>query len=373
MSVEKGKISNLQLMFLIIAFVQGSGLLLTFIDSITEHDAWIVIISAFLPSLVFIMAYIALAQMFPGSNLIEINDIIYGSYLGKFLSILYFGFFLILLSLNLRILADFYVDFIMPEMPMIFFLIIFTLVCAYAVQNGIETIARMGFVMVVLSFLIVIFTVILLLKDIKLANFLPVFEIPLNRYFQGIHIVATIHFCEIFVFLMVMSSVNKIKHLGRYSLMGLSLSALFILAISVRNTAVLGVLLPTSIASAYQVTRLINIGDFLTRMEVLIAVGITTALFMKTIVIYYATVLSLAQITRLRSYPPLILPIGSIAVCLAWIIYDSTIEHNFYAINYHAVYATLFEIIMPLLSLLIAKIRGFPKQEPVNLTTPAKI
>ena len=362
MSIEKGKISGFQFMFLIIAFVQGSGLLISFIDSITKHDSWLVIISAFLVCIPFVLLYLALAKMFPGSNLIEINDIIYGPYLGKFVSALYVSYFLILLSLNLRDLGDFYVNFIMPETPLIFLLICFTLVCAYALRNGIEPMARISFTLVILGLSIIALTIILLLKDMKYSNFLPVFEIPLQIFFQGTHTIAAIPFGEVVVFLMVISSVNNIENVRKFTLWGLSLSALYLLTISMRNTAVLGNLSTIYISSGYQVTRLIDIGNFLTRLEVLIAISITTALFMKISILYYATVLGLSQITRLRTYLPLILPIGSIAVCLSLIIYDSTIDHAFQGVNYNAIQVTPFEFILPPLSLLIAKLRGFSKK-----------
>ncbi len=362
MSIEKGKISDLQLLFLIITFIQGSVLLTSFLDPVTKHDTWLVIISGFLISMPFVLVYIALAQMFPGKNLVEINDMIYGSYLGKLLSIIYFCFFLLLFASNLRIVSDFYNGFIMADTPVLLFLIVFTLVCAYGVRNGIETIARISFALWLVSFLILAITIILLMNDMKLSNFLPVFEIPLTAFLQGTHITLTIPFCEILVFLMVIPSLNNMKHVRKYTLMGLTLGAFLLLATSVRNTAVLGILTTIQSSSSYQVARLIDIGIVFTRVEVLISIGITLLLFMKISLLYYAAVLNISQIMRLRSYYPLILPIGIIAVCLALIMFNSTIDQGFEATYYYPIYATPFELIIPLLSLLIAKIRGFPKQ-----------
>lgn len=362
MQIKDAKISNLQLMFLIVGFLQGSGLLISFIDHTTKHDTWLVIVSAFLTSIPFVLSYLALANAFPGCNLVEISDIIYGPYLGKLVSVLYIGFFLLSLSLNMRDMADFYIGFLMPETPMLFFLIVFALVCAYAVRHGLETIANISFVLLTISFFIIAVTFILLLPNMDFTNFLPIFELPLKAYIQGIHIMDVVSFCEVLVFLMIIPSLYHYKDMKKYSLMGLLISAIFLLIVAVRNTAVLGILSSILISSSYQAARLIDIANVLTKMDLLIAVGITLSLFLKSSIYYYATVLSISQLTCLRSYLPMIIPVGSIAVCLSIILFESNVDHAFHATYYHPVFATPFLLIIPPFSLLIAKMRGFPKK-----------
>ncbi|RCX20946.1 spore germination protein KB [Anaerobacterium chartisolvens] len=363
MNIEKGKISDFELMFLILCFILGSITFISFADTITKHDTWIVIISAYAASIPFILSYILLVKKFPGKNLIQINDIIYGRYLGKLISILYIWFILTLLSLNLKGLADFYTGFIMPETPSLLFLAVCALVCAYAVQNGLESMGRISAVIFFIITLNIIVSSLLGMGDMDFSNFLPVFEMPLKTYFQSIHIILTIQMCEIIVFLMVMPNLNNFKHTGKYTLLGLTISTLLLMSVSIRNTAVLGVTSSIYFSDSYQALRLIDIGDVLTKMDILFAIGLTLVLFIKNCVLYYATVAGMSQMLNLRSYKPLILPVGSIAVCLAIILFDSVIEHNLHARSYHAILVTPFELILPPLSLLIAKIRGLPKKQ----------
>lgn len=162
---------------------------------------------------------------------------------------------------------------------------------------------------------------------------------------------------------MVAPNLNSFKHVGKYSLLSLAIAAFLLMTVSIRNTAVLGSASPIYLSDSYQAFRLIDIGNILTKMDILFAIGLTLVLFMKNCILYYATVTSVSQILRLRSYKLLIIPIGSIAVCLSMILFDSLIEHNFHARNYHAIFATPFEFILPPISLLIAKIRMLPKQK----------
>ncbi|MFZ5975665.1 MAG: GerAB/ArcD/ProY family transporter [Bacillota bacterium] len=361
MNGKNAKISPAQFMLLMASFIVGSSLLLWFTDNIAKQDAWLVIATAFVVSIPFILSYAFLAKRFPGKSLIQISDIIYGPVLGKLISILYISYFLFLLSLNMLDLADFYMGFIMPETPTLVFLTVFGIICAYAVRKGIETIARISVFSLIYAFIVVAVTFLLLLGNIDLDNFLPMLQLSVKDYIQSTHIVAAIPFCEVAVFLMVFPSLNTTKKAGKYTMGGFAVAAFTLLLISVRDTAVLGPSAAIYSSAAYAAARLINIGEVLTRIEILVALGITVTLFIKVCVLFYASVTSVEQLFRVRSSSRLIVPIGIIAVVIAMSLFDSIIAHRENGALYHAIYALPFEFIIPPLSLLIAKIRKLPK------------
>lgn len=362
MQIDRGKISSLQFMFLTAGFIQGSVNFIAFADSLTHHDSWLAILSAYFISIPFVLSYVFLSKRFPGKSLVQINAIIYGPYLGPLISILYIAFFLLLLSFNLIEIANYYNTFIMTETPVPVFVIIFVLACAYAVRHGIEVMARVSFTLLLYGVFVVTTTFALLLKDMDFSNFLPILEIPLKTFIQGTHIMVAIPFCDIVALLMVMPSLNNYKKIAKYTLWGLTISASLLFLIAVRNTAVLGPTALILVSASMQSIRLIDIGNFLTRVDLLIAFGIAIALFLKISILYYAVVMGISQVLRLRSYLPLILPLGSIAIILAMIAFESSIYEFNYALRYHAIYTIPFELVIPPLSLLIAKIRGLPVQ-----------
>lgn len=363
MKLEKGEISSLQLMLLIISFVQGAHLTIAFTTGITKHDTWLAVITGIGISLLFVLIYITLAQKFPGKNLVQINDIIYGPYLGKIISALYICFFLLIASFNLRFVGTFLITYIMQETPISVFLIMFAFVCAWAVRNGIEVIARCSFIFIIITVIAVLSVTILSLKDVKLTNFLPVFEISLKDFIQGTHIVTSIPFCEIVVFLMVISYTNNIKQAKSSILLGLILGGIQLLIVAARDTAVLGILETVFVSPAFEVVKLIDIAKILTRLDILIAVVLLVTIFIKVCVFYYATVLGTAQSLHLRSYSPLMLPIGIIIISLAVMVFDSSAEHAYSAANIWPFVTIPFEFLIPPLSLIIAKIRGLSKKQ----------
>ena len=267
------------------------------------------------------------------------------------------------LSFNIRDLGNFYVNFLMPDTPFIFFLIVFTAICAYAVWKGIEVLARVNPLFVIAAFIILISTFLLLINKMDFSNFLPVLEIPLIKFVHGTHIMSAIPFAELVVFLVIMASLNDNRHTVKNTLIGLILGGLSLFIIAVRNTAVLGPMGGILTSPSFQAARLIDMGNVFTRMDILIGIVQTTALFLKCSLFYYALVVSLSQLLNLKSYTPLIIPIAGIEVIIAATVYQSQIEHAAISVNAGIIYLVPLLYVFPPLSLLIAQIRGLPKNE----------
>lgn len=362
MRIEKGVISSSQLMFLAAAFVQGSSLLIAFTHGITKQDTWLVVLSGFAVVLPFIWAYVSLAQKFPGKNMVQIMDIVYGSFLGKLISVLYISFPFQVMSLTLRFIGDFFLTFMYPKTPLIVILIMFTSMCAWAVRSGIEVIARISLITVAITLIVDIVTSLLLFEEIKLTNFLPLFELSMMDFIQGTHVMMAIPFGELVVFLMIIPYVNKIKQAKKSVLLGLTIGMVTILLITVRDIATLGILTTVLVSPSFEAVRLIDIGKIITRMELLVAVVLLITVFIKACVFYYTAVLGIAQLFRLRTYVPLVIPIGIISISFALFSQETAIETTTRASKVWPSFATLY-LLIPILTLLIAKIRKLPQKQ----------
>jgi len=363
MSIEKGKISNQQLLFLIAGFVLGSALLIDFTVGLTEQQTWMVLLAGLVITAPVILSYVVLAKRFPGMNLVQINDMVYGRFLGKVISIYYIFFFSMTLSFNIRDVGELYITFLMQDTPFIFFLIVFTATCAYAVIKGIEVLARISHLFVVSGMFVIISTFTLLIDQMDFSNFLPIFELPLIKLFQGIHIVSVILYGETVVFLMIMGCLNKTDHAVKKTFSGLLIGAVSLLIVAVRNTAVLGRTQTIWNTTSFQSIRLINIGTVLTRMDFLIGIAQTILIFFKCSIFLYVLVVAVSQLLGLKSYVPLVLPIAGIEVIIAATVFQSPVDHAMITQNAGIIYSAPLVFIFPPLSLLIAKIRGLPKPE----------
>lgn len=135
-----------------------------------------------------------------------------------------------------------------------------------------------------------------------------------------------------------------------------------LLIVTVRNTAVLGITSTILTSPSFEAVRLIDIAKIITRLELLVAVVLLVTLFIKVSIFYYATVLGMAQLLRLRSYLPLVLPIGIISISITVFMYDSPVEEAYNGANIWPIWTIPFQLLIPPISLLTAKIRRLPKQ-----------
>jgi spore germination protein KB len=365
-SIERGKISGFQLTLLVTGFIQGSSLLLAFTSSITKHDTWLVLLGSIILMIPLVLSYGALAKRFPGMNLIQMNRKIYGRLLGAFISILYVYWILNVLSFNIRDLGDFYTTFLMPETPLFFFLIGFTLICAYAVGKGIEVLGRICPLLVLIMTLIIISTSLLLLGNMDFANFLPVFEVPVKKFIQGTHIISAIPLGEIVVFLGITSALNHPGGASRQILIGFILGAVSLLILQIRNTAALGITESILTFPSFETARIIDVRNIFSRMDILVGIGQTMAIFLKCIVLYYAAVICIAEIFHLKSYLPLILPIGALAVILGVTSRESSVELFRAVSSFVPFFFSPFVFVFPPLSLLIAKLRNLRSKKAID-------
>jgi len=367
-NIEKGRISGPQLLFLVSGFVQGSVMLIDFAVGMAEKQTWMVILAGLLVSIPFVISYAALAKRFPGMNVIQINDIIYGRILGKLLSIYYIFFLFITLSFNIRDVGELYTIFLMPNTPFIFFLAVFTATCAYAVSRGIEVLARISYLFVITGIFVSISTTILLVDKMDFSNFLPLFELPFIRIFQGIHIMVSIPFGETIVFLMIIGYTNKDGNVIKNTLSGLLFGAFSLFIVAVRNTAVLGITQTIWTAPSFQSTRLIDIGTVLTRMDFLVGIAQTVLIFFKCCLFFYALLLAVSEILGLKSYMPLVLPLAGIEVIIAATVFQSPLDHAEITQNAGIIYSLPLMLVIPPLTLLIAKIRRLPESKGGKVT-----
>ncbi|MDP4144899.1 MAG: endospore germination permease, partial [Bacillota bacterium] len=227
----------------------------------------------------------------------------------------------------------------------------------YTIRKGIEVIVNTGFVLTMLTIIIGVFISVVTVGEMNLSNFLPLFQMNLKDFVQGINLMVAIPFGDTVVFLMIYPYVNEIRQVKKSALLGLILGGMYFLSVAFRNIGILGELAFTHGFPSYQVAALINIGEFISRMEALIAVIMLFNVFLKICIFYYATALSAAQFLKLRSYKPLVSLIGIISIVLSLSVVSSPERESYILTNIYPIYAIPFVILFPIISLTIAFIK----------------
>lgn len=357
MKIKQEQISSTQLMFSIVCYILGSSLLTGYITGVTRQDSWISIVSGYIVSLPILGIYTALAKKFPGKNIIEITINTFGKFLGRIISIFYIFFFFSLAFLNTRNMGDFMTGYIMPETPMLAFFILFVFVCAWTVRKGVETMTRYSVLFFIITIATILFNFFLMINNIKLRNFFPMFSLPISKYIQATHTVAILPFCEILAFFMLFPYVKESDKIKKSLYSGLTIGATSFLILMLRDTSVLGAINYIFSAPTFEVIRLINIGVVFTRIESIYAAILVMLSFFRVSITFFATVSSIAQTFNLHSYKILVLIFGVLIIIFSLIVFDSASESDYWGKNVAAVYSTFFELLLPVITLLVAVIK----------------
>ncbi|MFZ7103679.1 MAG: GerAB/ArcD/ProY family transporter [Peptococcaceae bacterium] len=352
MQLEGGKIDNFSLFFLIIGFTIGSTTIISPTPG-AGHDSWLAVLAGMLEGVCYAAVFLSLARKFPGKNLIEIINLVFGRFWGKIISLGYLWYFLHLGSLVLRNFGDFFNLMVFPKTPMVIIIGLTILVTASAVRNGVEVITRCSVVLVPLILAAYIFDTLFIIPKMDLSKLLPVFDLPVKDFIKASHAAATFPFGETILLLMTTAYVTDYKKTRSYFISALIFISCFFSLAAARNTAVLGTSADIHLYPSYEAIRLIEVGSILTRLEVIIDFTIFFMGFVKIAVCYYGTALGTAQLLNLRSYLPLVIPIGIIMTILSLTQFESASANIEWAANFYPYYSLPFQIGLPLLALII--------------------
>lgn len=355
--MKKEIISNKQGISIMFLFLIGTTLV-TGSANKAKQDAWISILIAMAMALPVIFVYSRLLQLFPGKNLFDIVEEIFGKAIGKILILIFTWYFFNLGTLVVRNITEFIQIVSFPETPQFFIALFLGLIVIYMVKSGIEVLGRWAeFVLPIIIFTIILATCLSAPKA-NFNNIKPILYYGFKPVFQGTFSLFTFPFAETIIFTTIFSSLeqpNKSFKVYSLSLIG---AGIIILLVAVRNILVLGI---TSIGihyfTSYYAVSLINIGDFLQRIEAVVSTVVILSSIVKLSVCLFATSIGVSKIFNFDNYRPVVAPICLLMLNLSFIVYSSTMEMFEWIDKIYSLYAIPFQIILPLTIWIIAEVK----------------
>lgn len=348
------KISTKQIKYSVSAFIIASSLLLLEISEYSKNQSWIPIIIAFAVSCLIVFIYIRLVKNHPGLSLFEINEKVFGTLLGKCVSALYIFFFFSLTVFNTQELGYFVKMMVLPGTPLTVIFVIFLLLCSYSVRKGAGPMTRYAAILTFGSILALVFNGVLIINKMHLENLLPVFTVPIKNYLLSAHYAAMVPFCEILPILTLAAYVQKPSEIGKALMGGLAIGAAVLLFIILRDIVVLGdyiASIPTFLS-----VRLIDVGDVLTRLEIVYAVILMSMMFFKVSILLFSTVSGVGKLFNIEQFKYFISIIGVLVIIGANSFFLSSTEHT----KWHdaiATYSTFFLFVIPVVTLIVSMIK----------------
>lgn len=358
--LEEGKISIRQATLLMVNTVLPTAIL--FLPAISTRqalqDAWISTLIATTNGVLIALLVITLMRRFPEQTLVQYSEDIMGKFIGKIIGLGYIWWFLHINAIIVREFGDFMVDVFMPRTPLLVFNAMIVLLAVMAVKSGLEPLGRLNEWIFILNSFILIMIFTFSIPEVRLENLQPVLERGIVPVLRGAY-TPTMWFGEIIILGMIFPFITQPQRGYRIALAHLITGA-FLLAGAVITLGIFGPeLLSRFKFPITEVVRLISLGDFLERIEIILAVLWISGVFVKVSIFHYVTVMAAAQWFNLRDYRPLALPLGILNVVLSIHLFEGVADLVEFLSVTIAVYSlSTFEVGIPALLLLIAIILG---------------
>ncbi len=354
--LEFSKISPYQFMFSVACYMQASILLGSTFIPLLKQDTWMAVLFAGIICIPFLIVFLTLSKRFPGLNLFQIHNEVFGPVIGRIISGIFILYFLVLASLNLSDFNAFINTTILPKTPNIVIVGSFMIVCAWAVRNGIEIIVRYAGVFTFASILLLVLTVLFTSDLINPRHLLPMFQQPLKNYVQATNTSLAANFSELVLVLMVFPSVNTDKT-GKFLFLGYTIGFLTIFLTMISDISVLGSTVGLFSKPSYEVIRMITVSETISRLEIIFSAAIILRFYFRISMIYYVLTLAIAQFFNLKSYRPIVLVTGMLIITNMYPLQASSVVSQSWTRNSRAILWMFVDFGLPLLTLIIALIR----------------
>ncbi|MFC5447467.1 GerAB/ArcD/ProY family transporter [Paenibacillus aestuarii] len=355
------KITVRQFAVIVMIFTIGTTILISpsGLAAITKQDAWLAAILGVALSLLIVCLYNRISDYFPDMTLVEYNEKVFGKVLGKMFSLFFILFSFLGAATVLFHLGNFITTQVMPETPIEAVIIVFAIIVVMGVRLGVETLVRAAEIF--FPWIIMLFTILVvsLLPNIRIEKLQPMFTTGGKSLLKAAISLAGTTSLPLIVLLMVFPAhVNRYLKAKKAFLLATLLGGTCFVIITFICISVLGALnTERHMYPSYALAKQINIGNFLERVEILIAGIWFLTVYFKTTFYLYSSVMGLAQLLNIEDYRPLVMPIGMILVVCSLVIYPNVAYMTEFDTETWVPVALTIGLMYPLLILGVAAFR----------------
>ncbi|MGE7823992.1 GerAB/ArcD/ProY family transporter [Paenibacillus sp. NPDC093718] len=356
------KISLRQVSILTAMYTIGSAILIvpSSMASIAKQDAWIASLVGIGLGFIILTVQLQLSKKYPEMNLMQLSEKLLGKWIGKTLNVL----LLLTLFLGgpatvLHEIGIFMTIQMLPETPIQAIVYLFGALGVLGVRLGLEVLARSAEMLFPWFLLLFLSMSVLLLSEIKWENAMPIFESGINPIFPAAVSFVSIAFLPHIVLIIVYpGAVNRPAEAYKAVYIGSLFGAVVLFMIIGLAILVLGPdITARNMYPSYMLARKINIGNFLQRIEAVMAVMWFITLFFRISLYFYAVAIGVSQIFNIKNYQPLVMPIGWILAAVSVFIYPNIPYKMVWDTKIWTPYTITIGLILPLLLLCMHRLR----------------
>ena len=337
----------------------GSILVITStVASIAKQDAWLSGLLAVLAGIPVMLMYYFLGSKYPGLTLIGMTKKILGKYLGFIVSAGYVLLFVIITT-HIPWYIGSYFDRIMHETPINYINVLFVAGIVIAFLYGIEVIARVSEIFVIVVTFFFILFMFLLLKDIKPVYLLPVMENGILPPLKGsLFLSSYITFTVINILMIFPRYIRNVQQAKKSVLKGFLWSGTVIFVSILVTTLVLGYALTARACfPSLLLAAEINVGKIVTRLEYILSTIWLFTQFMIGLAYFYSAVTSLSELIKLKDHKRITWPFGLFVLVMSGVAFPSSAYHLNWVNTVYTPMITTFGLFIPFVLMLVYLVR----------------
>lgn len=356
--MRKEQISESQAYILMITFILGTSLALASYSE-SQQDTWISMVIALIIAIPIVIIYGNILNSHPGKDIFQILEYIFGKVIGKTIGALYTFYFFHLGAICIRNITEFVQVSSFNETPQYITALFIGILAIYILKSGLEVIARVNKFIIPLLIFIISITLIMVIPKSDITNFLPILKNGWIPVLKASFSKFSFPLGETVIFLAFLNTVKEKDKSSKIYLKGIFIGGIILLTAIIRNILVLGFpSLTSAVFPSYDAVSLIDIGNFIRGVEMIIAIVITIAGFIKVSICLLASCIGTARLFNFSDYKWVSAPLGLLMMSLSFILYDSTM-HMIDWISIYKYYAFPFQVILPILILIFGKLKKY--------------
>ncbi|MDD3452980.1 MAG: endospore germination permease [Bacilli bacterium] len=347
--MNKQLLTEKQIIVLIILFLFGSSVVIGIdINSEIGQDAWISLILSFVFNIPLVLIFGYIINKFPQKNIYQIIDILFGKLTAKILISLFLIHILYLGSIVLRNFSEYVEITTLSETPLLPIMMSLILISVYLSKSKIKTLGIFGNIVLAILLVTISITLILSFSIFKFDNIKPILNHSINSIFKSSFKVFMLPFSELIVMLGI-ADLFDFKNPSKTYLKGIIFTGIILDLILIRNITVIGIpLLKDSFFASYQATRILQLGEFLTRVEGLITINFVLAGIVKITIFIISLSKGVAYLTKNKDYTKTIFPVSLLMLGICPFLFDNVVDLFDFAPIF-GIYAIPIQVILPII------------------------
>lgn len=352
-----GKISGKQATHMMILFLLGSSLV-TGGSMIAEQDSWISVLVGMIMALPLVAILGNLCKMAPGKDIFDMSYLVFGKIGGAIITVLFCLYTIHLGALVIKNFSEYFQVVTIPETPQAVTAICIALLAYYNIAKGLEVLGRGAVFMMPIVLFVILMLSLLSLNYMNIENLKPVFNQNLKPILTGAYSLFAFPFAEIVMFVTVFSVVDTEKSPVKLYLIAILFSGILLTILVIVAITILGLPLVASLYfPSYAAAGVIDLGNFISRIEVLVSWNYIIFGVVKVSVCLFVSCKGIAKLLKLKSYKVTAAPIATIMVVMSLLIFENTMQ-MFGLIEAYKIYAPFFEVVIPFAILVALKIKA---------------